>query len=455
MFDRRLAPAAVMVAVLLSACTASTTIDTTSVSVPTTSAVPTASAVPTTGPAPPTAMPTSAPTPTGVVPPTPTALPTAIPRPTATPRPTEPPEPQLFQEVLEGLRESFDLPATGPDYDDLVDVTDDSGSVFATAPAAWTDVDGRPWVDDDDQEIGNALTVSTDVDAWRSGWGEPGVFIGASAELGFASLDSFLDDRTYDQDCERLERRDYFDGLYSGRADLYVDCGTEGSFFAQIAAVPEDESFLVSVQLLAPTEQDLDAVIIVVETFLADPGAGFGFDDLVDEIRRLAALPAGGGPYDYVEVSDDTGRIVVQAPSAWTDVYGGPYDDDVLESTGAGLSISTDIAAFGDGFDTPGVFIGTLDESPYDTPEELIEQLRFDDVCTYEGERPYDDGLYVGVIDIHTDCEAAGSVLLTLAVAPADGSYLILGDMVATTERDLEALITALETFIAEPPAAA
>lgn len=435
----------VLVALVLTGCQASSTIEagTSTITQPSPAASPTVEV--------PTVEPTAVPTP----PPLPTQppLPTVPPIPSLPPTPTVSAEPDLFQELLDTeIRDLAALPIAGRDYEDYVDVSDLSGLVQVSAPSSWTDVDGRPW-SFDDERVGNGLNVSTDIDAFRETWGDPGVFIGASQDLPFDDAESFLDDFSLDRSCDYAGRRDFHDGLYTGLADLWINCGPERALFVQIAAVPEDESYLIEVQLLAPTDRDLTAMVRVIDTFVAEvseaDAAASSFLDSLDEIRAVADLPTARSPYEeYVDIADDQGSITVTVPAEWIEVDGSSwtFDDEVA---GRGLSASNDLETYRTGWGAPGVFLGASDELPFANPAEYLAEFWFGEVCTYEGEYGYDDGLYVGLIDVYVECGDEGSMFLKLAAAPEDGSYLISGEFVAVDDRDVDAIIMVVETFIA------
>ena len=98
----------------------------------------------------------------------------------------------------------------------------------------------------------------------------PGVFVGASGTLPFDTVEDFLDSVSFDESCTYEGRRDYDDGVYLGRFDLYVDCGPERSTLVQIAAAPESGAYLIEVQMIAANENDWDAIATVIDTFLAE-----------------------------------------------------------------------------------------------------------------------------------------------------------------------------------------
>ncbi len=80
---------------------------------------------------------------------------------------------------------------------------------------------------------------------------------------------------------------------------------------------------------------------------------------------------------------------------------------------------------------------------------ELLDDNQFGGSCQLDGRRPYDDGVYVGEYDLWVNCGDEGSALAVVAAQPADGSYLILAEFLAVTDRDWDAIATAVVSFLA------
>ena len=83
-------------------------------------------------------------------------------------------------------------------------------------------------------------------------------------------MDELLDAFDYSDGCTYDGRTDYQDSLYTGKYDVWTDCGDGGSVFIVLAAEPEDQSFLTLITFQAVTEADLDALDKVLDTFFAD-----------------------------------------------------------------------------------------------------------------------------------------------------------------------------------------
>jgi hypothetical protein len=110
-------------------------------------------------------------------------------------------------------------------------VTDDSGRLVIVVPAAWADVDGGPWYRGD-AVVGIQIGAAVDLDAWTSGWGTPGVFVGVSDTLTLA--DGYGD---WSDECRRDEDEPFVADGISGTIHRWVDCGAEGSTFLDGAAM--------------------------------------------------------------------------------------------------------------------------------------------------------------------------------------------------------------------------
>ncbi|MEX1206986.1 MAG: hypothetical protein WEE36_00055 [Acidimicrobiia bacterium] len=150
--------------------------------------------------------------------------------------------------------------------DEFITITDDTGQIELRVPASWDDIDPTGWIEQGEL-IGPGLVAAPDVDAWRSEWGTPGVFIGAS-DVITETTESILDLKRWDTFCTYEGRDDYDDGLYVGRYDLYFDCGDELSVFIVIAATPPDGSFLILVEIVVVAEADLLAADEIIRSFL-------------------------------------------------------------------------------------------------------------------------------------------------------------------------------------------
>ena len=158
-------------------------------------------------------------------------------------------------------------------YDEYVEVTDDSGNILVRVPTEWDDVLGSAWVNDAGDPIGDAVTASPDRDGFLNTWETPGVFIGASSQLG-ATTEELLDGLDFAAgSCDFAGRFDYDDGLYVGLYDHWENCGGTDTTLLLVAAEPADGSFIVRVDIQIVDERDWDAADKIVASYevLATP----------------------------------------------------------------------------------------------------------------------------------------------------------------------------------------
>ena len=142
---------------------------------------------------------------------------------------------------------------TGSDERDLMLVRDDTGRISVQVPTSWTDIDGRQYTDD----LGNAVydvLVSTDVDAWLSGWAVSGVSVSASSDaLANTTIDDILEQRSgppIAAGCTLVDDAlPYADGLYTGIYDWWSGCAGLDTDYVVVAAEADDGSHLIWVRL--------------------------------------------------------------------------------------------------------------------------------------------------------------------------------------------------------------
>jgi serine protease Do len=151
----------------------------------------------------------------------------------------------------------------------------------------------------------------------------------------------------------------------------------------------------------------------------------------------------------YEAISDDSGAMVMEVPQEWAEVDGSAWEwDDQSGIVGAAIVSSPDIQGFYDTYSTPGVFFGaseTLAQS-YDISG-MLDTITFSGDCTYEGRFDYQDPLYTGIYDHYSDCGGVGTSVINLSAMPEGGSFIMLLQIVITSDADLDALDHILNTF--------
>lgn len=155
-----------------------------------------------------------------------------------------------------------------------------------------------------------------------------------------------------------------------------------------------------------------------------------------------------GTSYSYVNISDDSGLMKMNVPSAWQQVDGSPWELEG-EIIGLSLTASPNIEQLLSTWDTPGVFFGASDQLTL-TVGEVLDAFDYTGQCTYNGRTDYQDEVYSGLYDFWYDCGGSGTMVLVLSALPADQSYITLVLVQMVNEADLEAADQILASFIVE-----
>ncbi len=154
-----------------------------------------------------------------------------------------------------------------------------------------------------------------------------------------------------------------------------------------------------------------------------------------------------GVVYEYVEVTDDDGILVMQVPTAWADIDGRRWNIDD-EDIGPGISAAPSLTAFYETWTSPGVFFGAsvdlLDEVE---PGDLLNLSDFSDECTYDDTYDYEDAIYAGWYDLWLNCGGTDTTFLVLEAYPPEEDFVVLVQIQIVTDADLEALDMILATF--------
>jgi len=151
-------------------------------------------------------------------------------------------------------------------YTEYVTVSDDSGSISASVPVEWSDIDGAP-----NEEFGPSLYAAPDLESFLDTFDTPGVIIEATGSRGAADIDLTLDELDLSDQCTYEGRSPYSDVLYTGSLDLYTNCGGTTTTLFVVAVTPEDGTFLARLLIQAVEPRDLDAADEIFATFTASP----------------------------------------------------------------------------------------------------------------------------------------------------------------------------------------
>ena len=206
-------------------------------------------------------------------------------------------------------------------------------------------------------------------------------------------------------------------------------------------------SWLTRPVVLVPALIGLIAVVFALSGVFGGGGS--------DPTTTLAATTTTGGTTttmvteaSYRRFTDDTRRLVVEAPPDW-DVNGSTATIGG-EDIGPGLTVSPDIAAFRDDWGTPGAFIfasrSLLDA--HGSAEAYLDDLGLYQPCDRVEREPFQGAKYTGVVDSYSECGGPGVGAFKLVAVPTAGAdYLIVVLYKGPIGGDPELRQTILDTF--------
>ena len=190
-----------------------------------------------------------------------------------------------------------------------------------------------------------------------------------------------------------------------------------------------------------------------------DPSGGFSFaSDAGDQVTDGTAVEA---TIDYGTITDDSGVLTVDAPTAWTEKNTAPFTLD--DATAAGypwiladakeapsIKVSPSLDDFDKNWQTPGLmFMALPPQTSLDVTLAVFAPQAGD--CTAGEVEDYDDGVYTGRTQTFTDCGGTSSMYITVAAVPADNTFTAIVAMQVVTDQDLDVLDRVIETFTVTP----
>ncbi len=338
---------------------------------------------------------------------------------------------------------------SGAAYGSYTYVFDDYSALQVEVPSEWTDVDGSPWVQDD-LIFGASLWASSDLQGFIESWTVPGLIFDVSPNVQLlGGLENYLDEVSgYEdfQSCVYEGREEYNDGLYSGLADYFSNCGGAGTDYVLLMAAPIEapEAFLIELHIQMPDDRDWDAAEHIVDSFEV-------VGTLPNEFAGGESTTTTGGSGEYVWVYDDYESMRMQVPAAWNDIDGTPWYIN-NEVVGGGITSAPDVQGFYDNWGYPGVMLAASDDlaNQFGYVELLNEYQAYGEGCEYVGRFDYEDALYRGKYDLFEKCGGPGgsTFFQLVAVSRQDQfAYLIHLEMVITEESHWDVLDQVLASF--------
>ncbi|RLE15688.1 MAG: peptidase S1 [Actinobacteria bacterium] len=154
-----------------------------------------------------------------------------------------------------------------------------------------------------------------------------------------------------------------------------------------------------------------------------------------------------GVVYEYTDVYDNDGAILMRIPTTWFDIDGRNWEIGG-ELVGNAIAAAPDLDGFYSTWSTPGVFFG-ISEMLYQETEagDLLDSWEFSDECGFDGRFDYEDAVYTGAYDLWVNCGGTDTSLVVLEAYPYNAQFAVLIQIQIVTEADLEALDVILATF--------
>ena len=172
----------------------------------------------------------------------------------------------------------------------------------------------------------------------------------------------------------------------------------------------------------------------------------------VIEEETGGSLDSGTEYADYTEITDDTGTITVEVPTAWSEVDGTEIDLEdgtVLQNVAA----APDLQAFFDSWTSPGLSLSSAGPEQGSDVGEFMAGIESgaSESCTPTPAQDYDDGLYTGLIQVFTDCGGTGAITLGIVAQPEDAAFTALVVIQLLTEADIAVADRVIESFVITP----
>ncbi len=162
------------------------------------------------------------------------------------------------------------------------------------------------------------------------------------------------------------------------------------------------------------------------------------------EIKLVSAGNSGGGGTveSFVAIADDSGTVGVTVPNTWSQVDGASFTDSGM--TFYGVSASTNLEAFNQGWSVPGVQVAASTDAVGTDPLDVIATYKSGagSDCTVDSEGPYDDGYYVGQFVYFTSCGGTSTDFAVLATTDAANTHLMVVSVQMVTAQDKDTVLT-------------
>lgn len=350
--------------------------------------------------------------------------------------------------------------AAAPTYSEYTAVTDRTGILSVEVPNAWDDVESTDWIQGD-ETVGIRLVAATSLEDLYASWGFPGLIFGFSRALvaDYTPAD-LLDNLQYNNDCTYDGRSEVPEGFFTGAYDIWKECKGEENGAVIMSVVPEDNEYILLLEIYLAGDADFDALDRILDTFVVDrnnipstastagstasgtaSSAGENIFDLVDVTGLI---------YEYTLLNDQALTAII--PSDWGDVSSDLWVDEDDDQLGYRVSAASDIDAYNDTWTTSGIYVRSATglESALDI-DDLLDSVDLTNTCTYDDRYDHSHTIYgityEGAYDLYTDCDGEANAFVYLAAQSTDLDQAVLLEFLAVDEADVEAFDVLLQSF--------
>lgn len=212
-------------------------------------------------------------------------------------------------------------------------------------------------------------------------------------------------------------------------------------------------SWLVLGRTLGGFGAFIAAVVALLQFATGGDGAVAGVaEPLTVTPQSLVRVSDAAPAYTYMQVTDRTGKVRVEVPTAWGQVLRvgfvarglAPIPDGT--TMGPGLNAAPNVDAWRRDLTTPGVFIGVSKSVlRYYSPSDLAHGVTFGD-CTFERAEAYANESFAGEI-VHWRCPGGARWIVVAATPAKSREYALLIQTKLVSEADVDAYNRILATF--------
>jgi serine protease Do len=151
-----------------------------------------------------------------------------------------------------------------PAENEYESLTDDLGRITVDVPSAWADRDTAPATAEDGSDV-PYIAAATSLDGFRGGWDEPGLLFAAMP--ADTEVDGLLAQYGFADDCTDGGITDYSDAVFTGKYQVWQDCGGTATDVVTLVALPADGTYTALIQAQIINDADLEALDRAFATF--------------------------------------------------------------------------------------------------------------------------------------------------------------------------------------------